>query len=78
MQLTIAKVDETLFSGEAYSATLPTAAGEVTILGSHMPLVTVLRPGIIRVRLSREAEPQEFEVTRGVLEVTPEGAVVLL
>lgn len=78
MHLTIAKVDETILDGEVYSATLPTGDGEMTVLGEHMPLVTTLRAGTIRVRKTREADFDEFLVTSGVLEITPEGATVLL
>ena len=78
MQLLIAKVDETLFGGEVYSVTLPTKDGEMTILGEHMPLATVLKEGIIRVRRERDSQFEEFPVVSGVLEVTREGAVVLL
>lgn len=78
MQLLIAKVDETLFSGEVYSVTLPTGDGEMTILGEHMPLVTVLSGGTIRVRKDRDSQFEVFPAQSGVLEVTREGAVVLL
>ena len=78
MQLLITKVDETLFSGEVYSVTLPTADGEMTILGEHMPLATVLKDGTVRVRRERDTPFEEFPVISGVLEVTREGATVLL
>ncbi len=78
MNLLIAKVDETLYQGEVYSVTLPTAAGEVTILGEHMPLVTTLKEGVIRIRKERDSAFEEFVVTSGVLEVTHTGATVLL
>jgi F-type H+-transporting ATPase subunit epsilon len=78
MILTIAKVDEILFEGDAYSVTLPTAAGEVTVLSEHMPLATTLVPGTVRVRRERDSSYEEFAVTSGVLEVTPEGATILL
>ncbi len=78
MKLLIAKVDETLYQGEVYSVTLPTAAGEVTILGEHMPLATTLKEGIIRIRKEKDSAFEEFSVTKGVLEVTRDGATVLL
>jgi F0F1-type ATP synthase epsilon subunit len=78
MQLLIAKVDETLFSGEVYSVTLPSRGGEITVQGGHMPLATSLTKGVIRVRVSRESEFQEFPITSGVLEVSGDGATVLL
>lgn len=78
MKLLIAKVDETVFSGEVYSVTLPTLAGEITLLGDHMPLASVLKKGTIQVRASRDAMPVDFAVSSGVLEVSAEGATVLL
>ena len=78
MHLLIAKVDETVLSAEVYSVTLPTSAGELTILGGHMPLATTLKEGVIRVRMERDSAYVEFGVTKGVLEITKEGVTVLL
>jgi F-type H+-transporting ATPase subunit epsilon len=39
----------TVFEGKARSATLPTADGEIMILAHHMPLVSVLVDGEMRV-----------------------------
>ena len=78
MHLLIAKVDETLLSGDVYSVTLPTTGGELAILGGHMPLATTLKEGVIRVRMERDSAYVEFAVTKGVLEVSKEGATVLL
>ena len=74
----IAKVDEILFEGEAYSMTLPGSEGELTVLGEHMPLISTLKAGDITVRLSKDGEPQVFPVTGGVLEVRSDGATVIL
>lgn len=79
MHLVIAKVDEVLFEGEAYSLTVPGADGEMTVLGHHEPLITTLKPGTITVRFSsHEAKPREFTVGGGVLEVRADGATVIL
>ena len=78
MHIVIAKVDEVLFEGEAYSMTLPGAAGEMTVLGAHEPLITTLKPGVVRVRTAPNAEPQIFQIQRGVLEVRSDGATVIL
>lgn len=78
MHLTIARVDEVLFKGEAYSATVPGTAGEMTILSHHMPLVSTLKKGIIHVRESKDSAEKEFSIEKGVLEVTSEGATVIL
>jgi F-type H+-transporting ATPase subunit epsilon len=76
MHVTIARVHENLFAGEALSLTAPTTEGEVTILPHHEPLVANLKPGSVIVRT--EAEEKRFEVTDGVLEVSGNQATVLL
>lgn len=78
MRVMIAKVDEVLFDGEAYSLTVPGAAGEMTVLLHHEPLVTTLKPGQARVRATAGAEPQLFKIEGGVLEVSAQGATILL
>lgn len=78
MHLTIARVTEMLYDGEAYSATVPGASGEMTILADHMPLISTLKAGTIRVRATRDAKEQEFEIKKGVIEVTPERTTVIL
>lgn len=75
--LTIASVSESLFDGEAVSATFPGAAGSLTVLAHHEPLVTTLVPGTVMVRTSDGTE-RSFEVTAGVLEVSSNQATVIL
>jgi len=75
--LTIASVGETRFDGAAVSATLPTSAGEITVLPHHEPLVGTLKSGTITVRKTL-GEPEQFHVESGVLEVSNNRVVVLL
>ncbi len=78
MHVFIGKVGETLYDGEAYSLTVPGTAGEMTVLSGHMPLVTTLKAGTARVIAVKDGEAQEVTVESGVLEVTGDGARVLL
>ena len=78
MHLTIARVDEVLYDGKAYSVTVPGKDGEMTVLRGHMPLISTLKEGTISVRENRESEPKKFPIKEGVLEVTGKGAIVLL
>lgn len=77
MRVTIAKVNENLFDGEAASMTLPAAGGMMTVLPEHMPLITTLKEGVITVRQKGEPE-QTFAIQGGVLEVRRDGATVIL
>lgn len=75
--LTVATVGDTLFNGEAVSLTVPSAAGEITILADHEPIVSVLRRGMIIARLP-EGESRRFNVAHGAVEVCDNRVVVLL
>jgi len=73
--LTISKVNELLFQGEARSVTIPGSEGEMTLLSGHEPLITMLKSGTITVR---EAEGnKEFSIQKGILE-TSNGQVTVL
>ncbi len=77
MQVVIAQVDKTLFEGEARSLTVPATGGEMTVLPEHMPLVTTLKAGTVRVT-PEGGEEHSFEIKGGVLEVRRDGATVIL
>lgn len=74
--LVIASVGETRYDGRASSVTLPGAAGELTLLAHHEPLVTTLKSGTITVR--DEKGEKKFPIDDGVLECSGNRAVVLL
>jgi F-type H+-transporting ATPase subunit epsilon len=79
MKLVIAKVDKVFFDGECQSVTLPGAAGELTVLGHHEPLITTLKEGIITVRAAElENGQMTFSIIKGLLEVRSDGATVIL
>lgn len=77
LHLTIAKVDETLYSGDATSVTCPGVDGELTILPKHEPLVTKLKPGTVRA-IDTDGAEYTFDTDTGVLEVSGNTATVLL
>lgn len=43
----------------------------------HLPLITLIRPGFVRVHVPGEQEPEQIFVAGGVLEVQPEQVTVL-
>ena len=50
------KLDEAV-----YSVTIPTIDGEISVLPSHEPLVTVARDGVITVRRRQEDPDNQLE-----------------
>lgn len=81
MKLELVTLDGIKFSEDAYSITLPTAAGEITVFPDHEPIMSVLVPGIVTVR-KRANDPDQllehFATFGGVLEITHNSVKVLV
>lgn len=77
MKLTIAKVDEVLFKGEAASLSCKGALGDLTILPHHAPLVTPLIKGTLKV-IDSDGKEIIFGITDGILEVGRNEVTVIL
>jgi F-type H+-transporting ATPase subunit epsilon len=76
--LTIAKVGENLFDGEAISVTLPGKDGVFQVLADHEAFVSELVPGTARVKGADE-QMHDFEIDRnGIAEISRNQATVLL
>jgi F-type H+-transporting ATPase subunit epsilon len=78
MRLVIASVHTKFFDGEAYSITAPGAEGELTVLSHHMPFITNLKKGELRVKTSSDEKPITFPIESGILEVAKDSTTVLL
>ncbi|HNX11051.1 MAG TPA: ATP synthase F1 subunit epsilon [bacterium] len=55
---------------------VPTQSGEVTILPDHIPLVSILRPGVIEVK-KENGEQEVMSVSGGFVEVLKNKIVIL-
>jgi F-type H+-transporting ATPase subunit epsilon len=71
----IVSQDRMVYEGDVDIVVLPGAAGEMGILPHHVPLLTTLKFGIIKIR-SREQE-SVFTVAGGVAEIQPDIVTVL-
>lgn len=81
MNLELVTLDGVKFKAEAYSVILPTAAGEITVLPGHEPLLSQLVPGVITIRRSKtEADYhlEHFATYGGVLEISSKGVRILV
>jgi F-type H+-transporting ATPase subunit epsilon len=72
----VVSAEESIFSGLAEFVVLPGEAGELGILPGHMPLMTRIKPGAVRVMMPGGKEELIF-VAGGLLEVQP-GLVTVL
>ncbi|MDQ3260694.1 MAG: F0F1 ATP synthase subunit epsilon [Burkholderiales bacterium] len=73
----VVSAEEQIFSGEAEFVVLPGEAGELGIYPRHTPLITRIKPGTVRVKVSGQAAEEMIFVAGGILEVQP-GVVTVL
>ena len=73
----VVSAEESLFSGEAEFVVAPSAMGEVGIYPNHAPMITTLKPGSVRIKLSGKNDEELVYVSGGILEVQPGSVTVL-
>jgi F-type H+-transporting ATPase subunit epsilon len=67
--------DKLFFSGEVDQVDIPGMDGDFGVLADHAPLVALLRPGVLTVRVGSDA--QRLVIFGGFAEVSPQGLTVL-
>ena len=72
--LEIISPEKIILSGEVNSVTIPSFEGEMTILVDHIPLITFLRPGIVRIEGSKESK---YFVEEGTVEFSNNTLIIL-
>ncbi|MDR1855468.1 MAG: F0F1 ATP synthase subunit epsilon [Azoarcus sp.] len=73
----IVSAEEQIFSGLAEFVALPGETGELGILPGHMPLMTRIKPGAVRIKLPDHQDEELVFVAGGILEVQPKLVTVL-
>lgn len=76
LHLEIITPERTIFSGDATSVSLPTPDGEITVMPHHIPLLSIVAPGTITVRI--DGAEQLIATTRGVIEVDGKSVQLLV
>jgi F-type H+-transporting ATPase subunit epsilon len=76
VQVDIVSAEGEIFSGPATMVFAPGSQGDLGIAPRHAPLLTLLKPGEVRVQLPDGSE-QHFFVGGGALEVQPNKVTVL-
>ena len=76
IRVDIVSAERELFSGLAEMVFAPAELGEVGITPRHAPLITKLKPGEVRVKIS-DTETLDYYVSGGLLEVQPHLVTVL-
>jgi F-type H+-transporting ATPase subunit epsilon len=73
----VVSAEESIYSGEAEFVVLPGEIGELGIYPRHIPLITRITPGAVRIKPAGGGEEQLIFVAGGILEVQPKVITVL-
>jgi F-type H+-transporting ATPase subunit epsilon len=77
IHIDVVSAEESIFSGEVEFIVAPALQGEVGIYPRHAPLLTTIKAGALRLKISDQAEEQLIFVSGGILEIQP-GIVTVL
>src|SRR5438309_12128480 len=75
--LRVVSVERSLFEGDVEFVIANGAEGELGVLARHAPLMTILKPGPLRIQETFGGEEQVLFVGGGFLEVLPDRVTVL-
>ena len=77
LHVDIVSAEQQIYSGEAQRLIAPGEAGELGILPEHIPLLTRVKPGVLRILPAEGGEEEIIYVSGGMMEVQPDGVTVL-
>ncbi len=75
--LRVVSVDRSLFEGDVEFMIATGVEGELGVLARHAPLMTILKPGPLRIQETYAGPEQVIFVGGGFLEVLPDRVTVL-
>lgn len=75
MQFDLVSPERKLASITATEVEIPGSEGDFTAMPDHSPVLTTLRPGLLRVKAGSDVT--EYLVTGGFVEISPEATSVL-
>ena len=76
LNLEITTPERTVYKEEVDSVTVPTAAGEITVLPNHASMVGLVVPGALTVRVGNDE--QYLAVAGGAIEIMPGSRCIIL
>jgi len=77
IHIDVVSAEESIYSGEAEFVVLPGESGELGIYPRHVPLITRIKPGAVRIKPAGGGEEELIFVQGGILEVQPKVITVL-
>lgn len=77
MRVEVVSTEQMIFSGEAEFVVAPATEGEIGVYPQHVPLLTRIKPGVLRLKVPGSSEEVLVAVSGGMMEVQPSLITVL-
>ena len=74
--LELVSPERLLLSEKVIEVVIPATEGEMTVMGNHAPVMTTLKPGVVRVK-DVAGKTTSYVVFGGFADVTPESCTLL-
>lgn len=74
-RLDIVTPERLVYSQDIDVLTVPTVQGEISILAKHVPIVSIISPGEIRIK--RDNEIEYMAISGGFVQVIPNKVIIL-
>lgn len=74
-RLKIITPERIFFDQDAYMVEFNTTEGEIGVYSNHIPLTTIIKPGILTIRMDGEAK--EAALHSGFVEILPDRVTIL-
>ena len=74
-RLKIITPERIFFDQDAYMVEFNTTEGEIGVYANHIPLTTIIKPGILTIRMDGEAK--EAALHSGFVEILPDKVTIL-
>lgn len=78
LEVDLVAADRSVWSGEARMVSAPAADGEIGVLPGHSPVLTVLRPGTVRITPADGGAPQVVRIDSGFMSVDSNQVTVVV
>lgn len=75
IEFKIVTPEKVLYDAMVEGVSFPTVEGEITVLPHHIPIISAIKPGELKIRINGKDE--FFHVTSGVLEVDGQSITLL-
>ncbi|MFH4354312.1 MAG: F0F1 ATP synthase subunit epsilon [Neisseriaceae bacterium] len=77
MHVEVVSNEEYIYSGEASFIVVSTYQGELGIYPGHTPIMSLLKPGALRIVIPTEQKEELIALSGGLIEVQPERVTIL-